>query len=57
MRLVYGFETPKQTKAYEEYIIMDAMSMIGVVGGTFGFFVGFSFIGIIEYILSLFRRS
>ena len=57
MRLVYGFETPKQTKVYEEYIIMDGMSMIGVVGGTFGLFIGFSFIGIIEYIFSLFRKS
>ena len=57
MRLVYGFETPKQTKVFEEYIIMDGMSMIGVVGGTFGLFIGFSFIGIIEYIFSLFRKS
>ena len=44
-------------KVFEEYIIMDGMSMIGVVGGTFGLFIGFSFIGIIEYIFSLFRKS
>ena len=33
------------SKVYEEYLIFDAIGMIGSVGGTLGMFIGFSMIG------------
>ena len=38
-------------KVYEEYIIIDAISMIGSVGGTLGLFIGFSFSNIINVLI------
>ena len=35
---------------------MNEMSLIGNVGGTLGMFVGFSFIGTVEWILDVFSR-
>ena len=35
-----------------EYLIHDAISMIGNIGGTLGLFVGFSFSNVISAILS-----
>ena len=34
---------------YEEYLIHDAISMVGSVGGTLGMCIGFSFTGLISY--------
>ena len=38
------------SKVYEEYLIFDAIGMIGSVGGTLGMFIGFSMIGVISWI-------
>ena len=38
-------------KVYEEYIIIDAMGMIGSVGGTLGLFIGFSFSNVINLLI------
>ena len=38
-------------KVYEEYIIIDAISMIGSVGGTLGLFIGFSLSNIINVLI------
>ena len=50
-----------KAKVYEEYFIIDAIGLIGSVGGTLGVFIGFSFnnliICIIGYIQSLIERK
>ena len=38
---------------YKEYVIYDAISMIGSVGGTLGMCIGFSFTGLVSYIINL----
>ena len=39
----YFIDTEFAMKVYDEYIIVDAIGMIGSVGGTLGLFIGFSF--------------
>ena len=39
------------TTVYEEYLIYDVISMIGSVGGTLGMCIGFSFTGLISYLI------
>ena len=41
---------------YEEYLIYDAVGMIGAVGGTLGMIIGFSFNNVINYLISMFQR-
>ena len=41
---------------YEEYLICDALGMIGSVGGTLGMFIGFSMTGIISWIFGYFKK-
>ena len=38
----YRFATLK-TEVYKEYLIYDVIGMVGMVGGTLGLFIGFSF--------------
>jgi hypothetical protein len=38
--LRYEFAMPMRAQIYEEYIIMDVMNVVGVIGGTFGLFIG-----------------
>ena len=62
----YQFEVPKSTKDHmsrkpfkiikKEYLILNEMSLIGNVGGTLGMFVGFSFIGTIEWLLDILSK-
>ena len=40
---------------YEEYLIYDAIGMIGSVGGTLGMFIGFSMTGVISWIFVYFK--
>ena len=51
--LEYKFATLK-TEVYKEYLIYDVIGMVGMVGGTLGLFIGFSFSNVItcmiEYI-------
>ena len=39
------------TTVYEEYLIYDVISAIGSVGGTLGMCIGFSFTGLISYLI------
>ena len=40
------------TTVHEEYLVYDLITMIGSVGGTLGMCIGFSFTGMISWILS-----
>ena len=44
------------SNVYEEYLIYDAIGMIGSVGGTLGMFVGFSMTGTISWIFGYFKK-
>ena len=44
------------SKVYEEYLIYDAIGMIGSVGGTLGMFIGFSMTGTISWIFGYFKK-
>ena len=33
----------KHAKVYNEYLVYDPIGVIGIIGGTFGLFIGFSF--------------
>ena len=41
---------PLVKKVQKEHLLMSEMSLIGIVGGTLGLFVGFSFTGSLEWI-------
>ena len=59
--LEYHFETPDQSRdqrsetpyktVHQEYLIMPLVSFAGNVGGTFGMFIGFSFLGTSEWLV------
>ena len=57
IKLRYEFSMPMRTQIYEEYIIMDVMNVVGVIGGTFGLFIELSFLGIITSIINYFRAK
>ena len=57
MKLRYEFAMPMRTQIYEEYIIMDGMNMVGVIGGTFGLFIELSFPGMITNFINYFRAK
>ena len=62
----YRFKPPRSSKdmrsselfklVSKEYLIMPLISFVGNVGGTLGMFVGFSFIGLTEWILRMLGR-
>ena len=56
-QLIYDFGNPLYMKVFEEYVIMDEMSLVGNVGGTMGMFIGFSFSGVIGLIISCFIKK
>ena len=45
----------KQAKVYNEYLVYDPIGIIGIIGGTFGLFIGFSFKDFIIDIIEFFR--
>ena len=47
----YTFHTSDTVTVHEEYLIYDAISMIGSVGGTLGMCIGFSFTGLISCLM------
>ena len=51
----YYIDKEIEMKVYEEYIIIDAMGMIGSVGGTLGLFIGFSFSNVINLLIGYLR--
>ena len=42
-KLSYRFPLPEVTDIYEEYYISTFEDLVGIVGGTFGLFIGFAF--------------
>ena len=48
----YRFAKPGKVILRTEYYLYDFISTLGNVGGTLGLFIGFSFSGIISYILN-----
>ena len=47
----YKFAFPLRAKVYQEFLITDAIDLVGSVGGTIGMFIGFSFSSIITCIM------
>ena len=47
----YYIDKAYEMKVYEEYIIIDAIGLIGSVGGTLGLFIGFSFSNVINVLI------
>ena len=48
--------SPNLKTLYVEYLIYDAITMIGSVGGTLGMCIGFSFTGMISFLINLFQN-
>ena len=49
----YSFDVPETTTLIEEYYTVPLFDLIGLVGGTLGMFIGFSFYGTLSDIISL----
>ena len=43
----YNFALPLRAKVYQEFLITDAIDLVGSVGGMLGLFIGFSFSNIV----------
>ena len=50
IRLEYRFATMK-TEVYKQYLIYDVIGMVGLVGGTLGLFIGFSFSNVSMFLI------
>ena len=50
----YLFLQPETMTYYEEYYVVPTLDLIGLIGGTLGMFVGFSFYGMFCDIVTLF---
>ena len=53
----YQFSRPLYMATYKEYLIYDAIGMIGSVGGTLGLCIGFSFTNVASYLTNLFKKA
>jgi len=49
----YTFKQPETTTLNEEYYVVQTLDLIGVVGGTLGLFVEFTFYGLLSFLLNL----
>ena len=45
------------TTLFEEYWVYDGINTIGSVGGTLGVCIGFSFTGLISYLINIFQHA
>ena len=54
--LVVRYKPPGTEAVYEEYLIVDFYGMVGVVGGTLGLFIGFSFFNVITFLIDLIKK-
>ena len=52
-----GFLFQNMATVHEEYVIYDAVNMIGSVGGTLGMCIGFSFTGVISFFIRLLQKG
>ena len=56
LSLTIKYKPPATVTIHEEYLIIDFYGMVGVVGGTLGLFVGFSFFDVITYLMKFFQK-
>ena len=56
-RIYYKFASPLKAKVYKEYLITDAITLIGSVGGTLGFFIGFSINNVANYMIDFLKST
>ena len=56
-RIYYKFHLPIKTKVYEEYLITDAITLIGSVGGTLGLFISFSMSNMVNFIMNFLEST
>ena len=54
--LEYKFAEPAFVKVYQEYLIFDAIGMIGSVGGTLGLFIGLSFGNVLTFLIGYLQK-
>ena len=54
--LTIRYKPPAMVTLHEEYLIIDFYGMVGIVGGTLGLFVGFSFFDVITYLMSFLQK-
>ena len=50
------YKPPAMVTLHEEYLIIDFYGMVGVVGGTLGLFVGFSFFDVITRLMKFYQK-
>ena len=55
--LAIRYNSPATVTVHEEYIVIDFYGMFGIVGGTLGLFVGFSFFDVLTYLITFFSKS
>ena len=51
--IIYMFQSPMRTTIIEEYYVVPTLDLIGVIGGTLGMLLGFSFYSAFDHILKL----
>ena len=56
-RIYYKFASPLNAKVYKEYLITDAITLIGSVGGTLGFFIGFSINNVVNCMMDFLKST
>ena len=56
MEVCYGFETMR-VKVDEEYLIYSFADMVGAIGGSFGLFLGFSFLDQVFALLEMLQQK
>ena len=56
MKLSYRYAPPEDTTVFEEYLVYDAIGVIGAVGGTLGMCIGFSFTNLTHVIIICVQR-
>ena len=54
--LTINYRLPATVTHHEEYIVMDIYGIVGVIGGTLGLFVGFSFFDAINFLMTFFQK-
>ena len=47
----FWYRTVDDAKIFTEYLIYDANSMVGSIGGTLGLFIGFSYNNVISFVI------
>ena len=52
-----GYLLSNMATTHEEYLIYDVVDMIGSVGGSLGMFTGFSFTGVISFLIILLKKG